>query len=44
MRKAQSEVLIIEGIGMDAKQKVKAVAFEKHKAQIKRAELARELV
>lgn len=40
MRKAQSEVLLSEGIGMDAEQKVKAVAFEKHKAQIKRAEMS----
>ena len=40
MRKAQSEVLLAEGIAMDADQKVKAVAFEKHKAQIKRAEMS----
>lgn len=40
MRKAQSEVLLAEGIAMDANQKVKSVAFEKHKAQIKRAEMS----
>ncbi|MDC0144219.1 MFS transporter [Verrucomicrobia bacterium] len=40
MRKAQSEVLVSEGITMDADQKIKAVAFEKHKAQIKRAEMS----
>ena len=39
MRKAQAEVLKIENIDTAADKKVKAVAFEKHKSKIKRAEM-----
>ena len=39
MRQAQAEVLMMENIGADADKEVKNAAFEKHKSEIKRAEM-----
>jgi len=39
MRQAQAEVLMMENIGADADKAVKNAAFEKHKSEIKRAEM-----